>query len=44
MDAETLIWTLILFGGTVLTFAWLCYIAWHRGQDRTDDVEQNGMK
>ncbi len=30
MDAETLIWTLILFGGTIAVVVWLVSIAWRR--------------
>jgi hypothetical protein len=30
MNAETLIWTLILFGGTILVVAWLITIAWRK--------------
>lgn len=33
MDAETLIWTLILFGGTVLALVWLTYVAWRKEQN-----------
>lgn len=28
MSAETLIWTVILFGGTIVVVAWLVAIAW----------------
>jgi hypothetical protein len=44
MTAETLIWTLILFGGTIAVVGWLISIAWrkeaahlHNGGD-TDDT------
>ena len=30
MNAETLIWTLILFGGTVLVVVWLIAVAWRK--------------
>lgn len=30
MNAETLIWTLILFGGTILVVGWLIAIAWRK--------------
>ena len=40
MNVETLIWTLILFGGTILVVVWLITVAWrkeaahlHNGQD-----------
>jgi hypothetical protein len=40
MNAETLIWTLILFGGTILVVVWLIAVAWskeaahlHNGED-----------
>lgn len=28
MDAQTVVWTLILFGGTVVVVAWLMLWAW----------------
>ncbi len=37
MDAETVIWTLILFGGTVLALVWLTYVAWRKEQDVADN-------
>ncbi|MBC9731266.1 hypothetical protein [Streptomyces sp. TRM68367] len=36
MDAETVIWTLILFGGTVLAVVWLTYAAWCKEKDGTE--------
>lgn len=30
MDAETWIWTLIFFGGTVVIVAWLFYWSWKK--------------
>ncbi|WP_156366026.1 hypothetical protein [Nocardiopsis sp. NRRL B-16309] len=39
MDAETLIWTLVLFGGTVLAVVVLSYVAWRRESGRADDGE-----
>lgn len=30
MNAETLIWTLILFGGTIVAVVWLTAVAWRR--------------
>lgn len=42
MDAETLIWTLILFGGTVLAIVWLSYVAWRKEKDGADDGELGG--
>ena len=33
MDVETLIWTLILFGGTVLAVVWLVSVAWRKDKD-----------
>ncbi|MGW0821094.1 hypothetical protein [Streptomyces sp. NPDC002845] len=41
MDAETLIWTLILFGGTVLAVVWLSYAAWRKDKAKADGIEQN---
>lgn len=41
MDAETLIWTLILFGGTVLAVVWLSYVAWRKDKEKADGIEQN---
>jgi hypothetical protein len=41
MDAETLIWTLILFGGTVVAVVWLSYIAWRKEQTGADGTEQS---
>jgi hypothetical protein len=47
MNAETLIWTLILFGGTVLVVVWLIAVAWrkeaahlHNGGDGDGAVPQ----
>ncbi|MGC9538940.1 hypothetical protein [Streptomyces sp. UG1] len=40
MDAETLIWTLVLFGGTVLAVVWLGYAAWRKDKEKTG-AEQN---
>ncbi|MET9862545.1 hypothetical protein ABZY93_25180 [Streptomyces smyrnaeus] len=37
MDAETVIWTLILFGGTVLAVVWLGYVAWRKEKESTAD-------
>ena len=41
MDLETVIWTLILFGGTVLAVVWLIGIAWRKQEDHVDDGEPN---
>ncbi|MFI7245265.1 hypothetical protein [Streptomyces qinglanensis] len=40
MDVETVIWTLILFGGTVVAVVWLSYIAWRKEQETTGGGEQ----
>lgn len=42
MNAETLIWTLILFGGTILAVVWLIAIAWRRETAHLHDGE-NGL-
>jgi hypothetical protein len=40
MDAETLIWTLILFGGTVVVVLWLVAVAFRKdAAHEHDDVE-----
>ncbi|MGW0734065.1 hypothetical protein [Streptomyces sp. NPDC002851] len=39
MDAETTLWTLILFGGTVLAVVWLSYAAWRKEKDRGNGGE-----
>ncbi len=39
MDVETLIWTLILFGGTVLAVVWLVSVAWRKDKDHVSDGE-----
>lgn len=39
MDAETLIWTAVLFGGTVLAVAWLSIVAWRKEQNHAQDTE-----
>lgn len=42
MDAETLIWTLILFGGTVVAMVWLSLIAWRKENNGADEGEGEG--
>lgn len=38
MTAETLIWTVILFGGTIVVVLWLVAIAWrHESAGEHDD-------
>jgi hypothetical protein len=37
MDAETLIWTLILFGGTVAVVLGLVVVAWRKDADHLED-------
>lgn len=40
MDAETLIWTLILFGGTVAIVLWLVLVAFHKdAAHEHDDID-----
>jgi hypothetical protein len=34
MDAETIIWTVILFGGTIAIVAWLLYWAWRKDREK----------
>jgi hypothetical protein len=34
MDAETLVWTLIFFGGTVLITGFLIFWAWKKDRER----------
>ncbi|WP_338899887.1 hypothetical protein WBG99_33160 [Streptomyces sp. TG1A-60] len=41
MDVETLIWTLILFGGTVLAVVWLSYAAWRKDKEKAAGTEQH---
>jgi hypothetical protein len=41
MDMETAIWTLILFGGTVLALVWLIGIAWRKQGAHVDGGEQD---
>ena len=41
MDMETLIWTLILFGGTVLAVVWLISVAWRKEKDHIDGGDQD---
>lgn len=36
MDAETAIWTLILFGGTVVVVIWLVIVAWRKEDEHVD--------
>ena len=40
MDVETLIWTLILFGGTVLAVVWLIGIAWRKDKDHISNGDE----
>ncbi|MER5218378.1 hypothetical protein ABT063_49845 [Streptomyces sp. NPDC002838] len=40
MDMETLIWTLVLFGGTVLAVVWLSYAAWRKDKEKVDDLTE----
>jgi hypothetical protein len=40
MDMETLIWTLILFGGTVLAVIWLVSIAWRKEKDHINGDDE----
>ena len=41
MDVETLIWTLILFGGTVLAVVWLISVAWRKDKDHINGGGQD---
>jgi hypothetical protein len=34
MDAETIVWTVILFGGTIAIVAWLLYWALHKDREK----------
>jgi hypothetical protein len=38
MDAETFIWTVILFGGTIAIVAWLLYWAWSKDREKLRDA------
>ena len=42
MDAETLIWTLVLFGGTILVVVWLISIAFRKDAAHAHDDTNNG--
>lgn len=37
MTTETLTWTLILFGGTVLAVVWLSAVAWRKETAQLND-------
>ena len=41
MDVETLIWTLILFGGTVLVVVWLLAVAMRKDKNHIDGGDQD---
>lgn len=40
MDAETLIWTLILFGGTVVVVIWLVAVAFRKDAAHVHEGEE----
>jgi len=40
VDTETVIWTLILFGGTVLAVVWLSWAAWRKEKQAAEAGEQ----
>jgi hypothetical protein len=43
VDAETLIWTLIFFGGTVLIVAFLFYWSWKKDREKRQIVESDEL-
>ncbi|WP_216843956.1 DUF2681 domain-containing protein [Phytoactinopolyspora alkaliphila] len=42
MDAETFIWTLVFFGGTVLIVAFLFYWSWKKDREKSRGDEPEG--
>lgn len=39
MDAETFIWTLVLFGGTIVIVVWLLIWAWRSDRGKAETTE-----
>lgn len=40
MDAATLVWTLILFGGTIVVVAWLMSWAWRVDRKKRPSADE----
>lgn len=41
MDVETFIWTLVLFGGTIVVVVWLLIWAWRIDRAKSGRTEQD---